>query len=37
MTRALAEGVNVAEGQLTYGPVGEAHGLEVTPLVRLLD
>jgi alanine dehydrogenase len=29
---ALAEGVNVAEGRLTYGPVGEAHGLEVTPL-----
>jgi len=29
---ALALGVNIHEGQITYGPVGEAHGL---PSVRL--
>ncbi len=33
---ALAEGVNVVDGALTYGPVGEAHGLSVTPLAELL-
>jgi alanine dehydrogenase len=33
---ALAEGVNVVEGKLTYGPVGEAHGLGVTPLDSML-
>jgi alanine dehydrogenase len=33
---ALAEGVNVAEGRLTYGPVGDAHGLDVTPLEQLV-
>ncbi len=33
---ALAEGVNVAEGKLTYGPVAEAHGLVVTPLAEVL-
>jgi alanine dehydrogenase len=33
---ALAEGVNVVDGALTYGPVGEAHGLAVTPLAELL-
>jgi alanine dehydrogenase len=34
---ALAEGVNVAEGRLTYGPVGDAHGLPVTPLEQFVD
>lgn len=34
--RALAEGVNVVEGRLTYGPVGDAHGIEVTPLESLI-
>lgn len=29
---ALAEGVNVVGGQLTYGPVGEAHDLEFVEL-----
>jgi alanine dehydrogenase len=33
---ALAEGVNVVGGALTYGPVGEAHDLLVTPLAALL-
>ncbi len=33
---ALAEGVNVVDGALTYGPVGEAHGLPVTDLRELL-
>jgi alanine dehydrogenase len=34
--RPLAEGVNVVEGKLTYGPVGDAHGLEVTALDSLV-
>ena len=31
---ALAEGVNVADGQVVYEPVAEAHGLPFTPLPR---
>jgi alanine dehydrogenase len=34
---ALAEGVNVVNGQITYAPVAEAHGLNYRPLVDLLD
>jgi alanine dehydrogenase len=30
--QALARGVNVAEGKITYEAVAEAHGLEFTPL-----
>ena len=33
---ALAEGVNVVNGQLTYGPVAEAHGLFSVQLAALL-
>ena len=33
---ALAEGVNVAAGQVVYEPVAEAHGLPFTPLSALL-
>lgn len=33
---ALAEGVNVVNGTLTYGPVAEAHQLSSTPLGKLL-
>jgi alanine dehydrogenase len=33
---ALAEGVNVADGRITYEPVAEAHGLPYTPLVDLI-
>ncbi len=33
---ALAEGVNVVEGNITCGPVGEAHDLPVTPLDSLI-
>ncbi len=33
---ALAEGVNVVEGHLTYGPVGEAHDMKVTQLSALI-
>jgi alanine dehydrogenase len=33
---ALAEGVNVAAGQVVYEPVAEAHGLSFTPLPSLL-
>jgi len=32
---ALAEGVNVANGVITYGPVGDALGLPTTPLQAL--
>jgi hypothetical protein len=28
--------VNVVEGELTCAPVGEAHGLSVTPLESLI-
>ena len=34
---ALAEGVNVSAGQITYAPVAEAHGLNYRPLAELLD
>jgi len=33
---ALAEGVNVVEGQVTCGPVAEAHGLIHVPLAELI-
>lgn len=33
---ALAEGVNVVNGTLVYGPVGEAHGLPTSELSSLL-
>ncbi|HET8606170.1 MAG TPA: alanine dehydrogenase [Gaiellaceae bacterium] len=33
---ALARGVNVVEGKLTYEAVAEAHGLDYTPLADLL-
>ncbi len=33
---ALAEGVNVVEGRITCGPVGDAHGLEVVDLESVL-
>jgi alanine dehydrogenase len=34
---ALAEGVNVANGNIVYRPVAESHGLPFTPLAELLD
>jgi alanine dehydrogenase len=34
--RALAKGVNVLEGRITYEPVAEAHNLDYTPLGELL-
>ena len=34
--RALARGVNVLEGRVTYEPVAEAHGLDYTPVGELL-
>ena len=34
---ALAEGVNVADGQVVYKPVADAHGMAFTPLAQLLD
>jgi alanine dehydrogenase len=33
---ALAEGVNVVNGLVTYGPVAQAHGMTYTPLGSLL-
>lgn len=33
---ALAKGVNVLDGQITYEPVAEAHGMSYTPLESLL-
>ena len=33
---ALAEGVNVADGHITYAPVAEAHDLDYRPLSSLL-
>jgi alanine dehydrogenase len=33
---ALAEGVNVVDGQVVYAPVAEAHGLPLTPLEQLI-
>jgi alanine dehydrogenase len=35
--RALGLGLNAHEGQLTYGPVGEAHGLPTTNLDAVLN
>ena len=35
-SRALARGVNVFEGKLTYEAVAEAHGLEYSPLDEVL-
>jgi alanine dehydrogenase len=32
----LAEGVNVVHGKVTYEPVADAHGLDYTPLDRVL-
>src|SRR5580658_841523 len=34
---ALGEGVNVADGQVVYKPVADAHGMVFTPLATLLD
>jgi alanine dehydrogenase len=34
--QALARGVNVLDGKLTYEAVAEAHGLAYTPLDDLL-
>src|SRR5207245_4085715 len=34
--RALARGVNVIDGKVTYEAVAEAHGLEYTPLEDVL-
>jgi alanine dehydrogenase len=34
---ALGEGVNVANGQVVYKPVADAHGLPFTPLAQLID
>lgn len=33
---ALAKGVNVLAGKITYEPVAEAHGMDYTPLEQLL-
>jgi len=33
---ALAEGVNVVNGKVTYGPVAESLGLDYTPLRSLI-
>jgi alanine dehydrogenase len=33
---ALAKGVNVLDGKITYKPVADAHGMEYTPLDSLL-
>ncbi len=33
---ALALGLNVHDGAITYGPVGEAHGIETIPLDEVL-
>jgi alanine dehydrogenase len=35
--RALALGLNTHDGQVIYGPVGEAHGMPVTPLTEVLN
>ena len=35
--RALALGVNVIDGKITYEPVAEAHGLDYTPLDEILS
>ncbi len=33
---ALAKGVNVLDGRITYSPVAQAHGLDYTPLERAM-
>ena len=33
---ALARGVNVLDGKITYAPVAEAHGLDFTPLADVI-
>jgi alanine dehydrogenase len=33
---ALAQGVNVLDGKITYKPVADAHGMNYTPLDRLM-
>jgi alanine dehydrogenase len=33
---ALAKGLNTHEGQVVYGPVAEAHGLEAVDIATLL-
>jgi len=33
---ALAKGVNVLDGQITYRPVAEAHGMDFTPLEEII-
>lgn len=33
---ALAKGVNVLDGKITYRPVADAHGMEYTPLEELI-
>ncbi|PLW66043.1 alanine dehydrogenase, partial [Streptomyces sp. DJ] len=33
---ALAKGLNTHEGRVTYGPVGEAHGLDVVDIATVL-
>jgi alanine dehydrogenase len=33
---ALAEGVNIVNGQITYGPVADAHGLVSVPIASVL-
>jgi alanine dehydrogenase len=35
--RALALGLNTHEGQVTYGPVGEAHGMSSTKIEEVLS
>jgi alanine dehydrogenase len=35
--RALAEGVNVVNGDVVYKPVADAHGLPYVPIGQLLD
>ena len=34
--KALARGVNVLDGRITYEAVAEAHGLDYTPLEDVL-
>lgn len=34
---ALAKGMNVLGGKITYAPVAEAHGMEYTPLASLIS
>jgi alanine dehydrogenase len=34
--QALARGVNVVDGEIVYGPVAEAHGLDWRPLEEIV-